>query len=295
MTVDDPLAGSLDSVVRAAAAWPAPHVAAGVVVADRAGRVTVAARHGEHTLVQPWASLSKPVVALAVLVAVEEGTLDLDEPAGPPGSTIRHLLAHASGLAPDGSAVLSQPGRRRIYSNAGFEVLAEVLAERSGMPFGEYLRDGVTDPLGLTATVLPPGASPAAGMVGSLDDLLVLAAELLAPRLVAPSTMAAATAVAFPGLGGVVPGVGRFDPCDWGLGMELRDGKVPHWTASEGSPATFGHFGRSGGFLWVDPQAGAAAAALTGRVFGPWALTAWPPWSDAVLNALRLDCVGSAL
>ncbi|HEX7443763.1 MAG TPA: serine hydrolase, partial [Acidimicrobiales bacterium] len=48
----------------------------------------------------PWASVTKLATALAVLVAVEEGTVDLDQPAGPPGSTVRHLLAHASGLGP---------------------------------------------------------------------------------------------------------------------------------------------------------------------------------------------------
>lgn len=229
--------------------------------------------------------MTKLLTALAVLVAVEEGTVELDAPAGPPGATVRHLLAHASGLGPDGG-VLVPPGRRRIYSNAGYDNLAEVVAARSGMPFAAYLAEGVLEPLGMAATTLPAGASPASGAIGPLDDLLRLAGELLAPRLVAATTLRDATSVAFPGLAGVVPGLGRYDPCDWGLGPELRDGKAPHWTGVDAEPATFGHFGRSGTFLWVDPVAGVAAVALTGRGFGPWALEHWPSWSDAVRGAV---------
>jgi CubicO group peptidase (beta-lactamase class C family) len=81
--------------------------------------------------------------------------------------------------------------------------------------------------------------------------------------------------------------VARYDALDWGLGFELRDGKTPHWTGSRNSPETFGHFGGSGSFLWVDPVAGIALACLTDRRYGPWALEAWPALSDAVLEASR--------
>jgi len=100
--------------------------------------------------------------------------------------------------------------------------------------------------------------------------------------------------VAFPGLRGVLPGVGRMDPCDWGLGFEIRGRKSPHWTGSRNSPATFGHFGRSGTFLWVDPEAGLALVGLTDREFGPWALDAWPALSDAVLEAAAAASAGRA-
>ena len=282
----------MTSAVEQAGAWPAPHVAAGALWLGGGGEL-LEVRTGQVDLVQPWASLSKLVTALAVLVAVEEGTLGLDEPAGPTGSTVRHLLSHASGLGPDGDTVLAAPGRRRIYSNAGFEVLAATLAERAQMPFGRYAAEAVLQPLGMATAELPAGASPAAGMVGSLRDLLRLAGELLRPSLVSAAMVARATTVAFAGLVGVVPGVGRFDPCDWGLGFELRDGKEPHWTGSANSAGTFGHFGRSGGFVWIDPAAGCAAAALSGRDFGAWALERWPAWSDGVLGALGSGCVGS--
>ena len=230
----------------------------------------------------PLASVTKLLTSLAVLVAVEEGTISLDEPAGPPGSTVRHLLAHASGLPANGSAPVAQPGTRRIYSNTGFEMLAIAVADRAGMPFGDYLTSGVLEPLGLAGTVL--AGSPASGASAPLRDLLALGRELLAPTLVAPGTLAEATTVAFPNLAGILPGFGRQDPNDWGLGFELRDDKSPHWTGSFNSPSTFGHFGQSGAFLWVDPVAGLACGSVTGREFGPWAAEAWPRLADAVLD-----------
>ena len=91
----------------------------------------------------------------------------------------------------------------------------------------------------------------------------------------------------FRGLVGVLPGFGRQEPNDWGLGFELRDGKSPHWTGSRNSPRTFGHFGRSGTFLWVDPDAGVALACLTDLPFGDWASDAWPRLADSVLEELE--------
>jgi CubicO group peptidase (beta-lactamase class C family) len=256
--------------------WHARTAAAGVI--DRAGR---RATHGATTTRLRLASVTKPLFAYAVLIAVEEATMSLDDPAGPPGSTVRHLLGHASGLGFDTEESLARPGTRRIYSNTGFEALGRHLAERSGMSERDYLHQAVLEPLGMAATALE--GSPAADAHGTVEDLLWFAAELQRPTLVSPATLAAATEVAFPGLSGVLPGVGRFDPLDWGLGFELRDGKVPHWTGGTNSPATFGHFGGSGTFLWVDPSAGLACVALTDRDFGPWALEAWPRLSDAVL------------
>ena len=269
--------------LEAVARWPVTSAAVGVV--RKSGTVVETVdQTGDLDTQYPWASVTKLLVALAVLVATEEGTLGLDDPAGPPGSTVRHLLAHASGLGPDSPRPISAPGRRRIYSNIGFEVLADTLAHHSGMPFTDYLAHGVVLPLEMSRTEIPPGSSPASGARGSVRDLLVLAGELLAPRLVSPSSVAAATSVAFPGLAGVLPGFGRFDPCDWGLGFEIRDGKAPHWTGTRNSPRTFGHFGRSGSFLWVDPEAQLACGALSDGAFGPWAITAWPVLADAVVE-----------
>ncbi|MGD0714528.1 MAG: serine hydrolase domain-containing protein [Gaiellaceae bacterium] len=255
--------------------WGARTAAAGVTRAG--GELGV---HGPRDAELRWASVTKLLTGFAVLVAVKEGTVDLDEPAGPSGSTLRHLLAHASGLPPEEGPPLMPPGRRRIYSNAGIERAAELVAERAGMPFADYFRNAVVQPLGLAGAL---HSSPAWGYRGPLDDLLALARELLAPTLVAPETLAEATSVQFPGLAGVLPSWGRMEPNDWGLAFELRDGKSPHWTGSRNSPRTFGHFGAAGTFLWVDPDAGIACGVLTDREFGDWAKDAWPALSDAVL------------
>jgi CubicO group peptidase (beta-lactamase class C family) len=271
------VSNEVDSL-RAVEGWPAEHVAVGL--ASATGPVAV---HGDASREYRWASVTKPVTALACLVAAEEGAIDLDGPAGPPGSTFRHLLAHASGLPLDGASPIARPGERRIYSDYGFDVAGETLASQAEIPFGVYLAEAVLGPLGLGARY---EGRPGSGLWGSLDDLLAIGRELLQPTLVSAETLAEATTVQFPGLVGVVPGFGRQEPNDWGLGFELRDHKSPHWTGSRNSASTFGHFGRSGTFIWVDPEAGVALAGLTDRDFGDWAKTAWPALSDAVLAEL---------
>ena len=247
--------------------WPATHVA--VAVAGRAE-----ALHGDPGRVFPWASVTKLATALAVLVAVEEGIVDLDEPAGPPGSTVRHLLAHASGLPPDGETPVARPGARRIYSNSGFELLARLVEERAEMSFSEYFE-------GVWGFALAGSAS--SGVEAPVSSLLVVARELVAPRRVAGETLEEAAGVQFPGLDGVLPGFGRMEPNDWGLGFEIRQWKSPHWTGALNSPRTFGHFGASGTFLWVDPEVEIALVCLTDLDFGDWSKDAWPRLADAVL------------
>ncbi|MGI5127073.1 serine hydrolase domain-containing protein [Pseudonocardia sp. CA-107938] len=259
--------------------WPVDHVGAALV---RVGGPAVTS--GDIDREFPLASVTKLLTAYAVLVAVEEGAVEWSEPAGPAGSTVRHLAAHASGLSFSDGVEQAKPGSRRIYSNAGFEVLADTVAANAGMPFAQYLHEAVLAPLAMAHTRLD--GSPAAGAVATVADLVLFARELQAPTLVHPETLREATTVAFPGLDGVLPGFGRQKPNDWGLGFEIRDGKSPHWTGAASSPRTFGHFGQSGTFLWVDPDAQAAAVVLTDRDFSDWAVQAWPRWTDAVLAAL---------
>ncbi|MFJ3226631.1 serine hydrolase domain-containing protein [Streptomyces sp. NPDC086783] len=257
--------------------WPVPTAAAAVVRADG----TVLGAHGPGGRRFALASVTKPLAAYAALVAYEEGAVELDEPAGPAGSTVRHLLAHTSGLAFDEHRVTSAPGERRLYSNAGFEVLGDHIAKATEIPFGDYLRQAVLEPLGMTSTTLD--GSPAKDGVSTVDDLVRFAAEVQAPRLLDPRTVAEAMTVQFPGTKGVLPGYGHQNPNDWGLGFEIRDSKSPHWTGSSSSPGTFGHFGQSGTFLWVDPVVGVACVALTDRAFGAWASEVWPAFTDAVV------------
>ena len=258
--------------------WPAETVAVGVVARGDVAVTQGPPQHGFR-----WASVTKPVTALAVLVAVEEGSVDLDEPAGPSGSTVRHLLAHASGLPFEGREPISPPERRRIYSNTGFDVLADHVSSRAGMAFEDYLRAAVLEPLGTGAELRGRAGS---GLFGSLQDLIALARELLAPTLIASETLAEATTVQFPGLAGVIPDLGRFDPNDWGLGFDLKNGKPGHFSGATSSPRTFGHWGGAGTFVWVDPEAEVACGCLTDLDFGDWAKAAWPRLSDAILAEL---------
>lgn len=111
-----------------------PH-AFGVADAD-----SVIASCGDLDAVFPMASVTKAVAALSALIAVERRLISLEDPAGPPGSTVRHLLAHASGLPFEGGAAISPPGRRRVYSNLGFEVLGERVEAATAWAFGSGWR-----------------------------------------------------------------------------------------------------------------------------------------------------------
>src|SRR3954451_18610488 len=129
--------------------WGARTAAAGVTRAT--GEIDV---HGPRDTELRWASITKLLTGLALLVAVEEGTVELDEPAGPSGSTLRHLLSHASGLPPDEGPPLMAPARRRIYSNYGIELAAARVAERAAIAFEDYFRTAVVEPLGLQGSLV---------------------------------------------------------------------------------------------------------------------------------------------
>ncbi len=263
-------------------AWPVPTTAAAVVTGDG-----VVAQRGPTG--QPFylASVTKPLAALATLVAVEEGALELGDAADEaliPGATVRHLLSHASGLAPERPLRAFPPATRRVYSNVGIELLADLVQAAVEMSFAEYLHRAVAAPLGLAATRL--AGSPARDGWSCVSDLARIVQELLRPSgWLHPSTLADAVAVQYAGLRGVLPGFGGQDPNDWGLGFEIRGHKSPHWTGALNAPATYGHFGQSGTMLWVDPAARVGLIALSDRPFDDWARVGWPELSDAVLTA----------
>lgn len=258
--------------------WDVGFVAAVVVAPD--GTVH---RHGDTARVIPVASITKLATALATMLAVEEGALGLDDAAGPPGATVRDLLCHSAGYNMGDDRILAPPRTRRIYSNTGYEVLARSVESAVGMPFTEYLHEGVFEPLGMISSTLD--GSPAAAMQSNVEDIVRLAGELSSPVLVDPSTTAAMTQPVYESLVGIVPGWGRFDPCPWGLGPELRGTKEPHWTGATASPGTYGHFGAAGSFVWTDPAVSVTCVVLTDEPFGEWALQAWPGFSDAVRRA----------
>jgi CubicO group peptidase (beta-lactamase class C family) len=263
--------------------WPVAAAAAAVV-----GSAGVIAEYGDTTQQFRLASVTKPLVARAAQVAIEEGVVELDTPAGPPGSTVRHLLAHASGLSMHSAEVIAEPGKRRVYLNYGFQVLAETIEAGAGIEFGRYLAEAVFEPLGMAASRLDGGAVAAGfGAVSTVADLAVFAQDLLEPRTVSAELHDCAITVQFPGLSGVLPGFGVQRPNDWGLGFEIRDAKSPHWTGLTNSPRTFGHFGQTGTFLWADPERALSLIVLTDRDFDEWAKPLWPALSDEVLRESR--------
>ncbi|WNG85710.1 serine hydrolase domain-containing protein [Mycobacterium sp. ITM-2016-00317] len=260
--------------------WPVPTAAAAVV-----GRSGVLAAHGDTGRRFALASVTKLLVARAAQVAAEEGAVELDADAGPPGATVRHLLAHAAGYEMTSAKVIARPGTRRVYSNYGFTVLGETIEAQSSIPFGTYLTEAVLEPLRMGDTTLDGGTEAAGyGVTSTVDDLVSFAGELLAPALVSEQMHRDAADVQFPGLDGVLPGFGVQRPNDWGLGFEIRGQKSPHWTGTANSTRTFGHFGQSGTFLWVDPRADLALVVLTDRKFGEWAHSVMPALSDEVLR-----------
>ena len=239
---------------------------------------------GDVDEIFPFASVTKPIVAWSALVAVDRGLLDLDAPAGAPapdGATIGHLLSHSSGIATDSDERLATPGTRRIYSNRGIEILGERLQEATGTPLETWVESTVLEPLGM-ASVLIAG-SPAHSGEGSARDLSLFARELASPRLVSPALAERACAPVLPELDGVLPGYGRQVPNPFGLGVEVRGAKSPHWTGKGNSPQTFGHFGQSGSFIWVDPVAERQAVFLGAEPFGQIHRKTWPALGDQIL------------
>lgn len=267
--------------------WPVDHVAAATVSSRGVEHI------GEPDRTFRLASLTKPVVAWAIMVAVEEGVIDLDAPVAhvraADGATMRHLLSHAAGFGFDGDEPIAAIERTRTYSNTGIERAADELTAAAGIPFGDYLVEAVLEPLGMTSSQLR--GSPAHGMWSTLADMTAFISEMRRPALLHRSTVDDVIRPQFPQLGGIVPGVGRFDPCPWGLGVELRGDKSPHWTGRANAPSTFGHFGGAGTMMWVDPFADIAVVALTDRPFDEWsseALRVWPEFSDAALAEARV-------
>ena len=229
--------------------------------------------------------MSKPVAALATLVAAEEGVVDLDEPAGPPGvdraaparprlgASVRrracrsHRRAAAASTrtrASPSSARTSRRGPRcRSPSTSG-----RPSARRSG-------------------SASTPRATRAPACTRASRTSSRSAASFSRPALVAPETHEEMVAVQFPGLDGVLPDFGRFSPLDWGLGVELKGGEgaalvgLAHVAGRRS--ATSAAAARSSGST---RRAAIACAALTTRRFGDWAKEAWAPLSDAVVREL---------
>ncbi|WP_300267396.1 serine hydrolase [Microbacterium sp.] len=241
---------------------------------------TIAVQGDVHTALA-LASVSKPLSAWGVLVAVERALIDLDEPAGPDGSTVLNLLDHTSGLPFEGEQPQAAPGARRIYSNTGFDALGAHVAQAAGMTFSDWMLREVAQPLGMTEINVT--GRPSAGYTASIADLLIFGREVLRPTLIPAALRDLALAVSQPGLRGVVPGYGSFDDNQWGLGFERKGTKSPHWLSDAFPPDTAGHFGGQGSFFFVDRSRDIAAAFLSGVAFGDEHKRIWPPLTDEIV------------
>ncbi len=275
----------LGAILQQIDSWPVHHSGVGVIAGDGSGST-----HGDAQRLYRLASVSKPIAAWACLVAVEEGSINLDDAIGTNGATVRHCLSHAAGYGFDSTEPITAIERRRIYSNTGIELAARHVATQTGLTFEAYLYEAVFAPLGMTSSHLH--GSAAHGITSNVDDLLRFAHEVLRPMLIAPSTANKALSVQFPSLAGMVPGIGSFAPNPWSLGFEIHGTKHPHWMGVNNSPETVGHFGGSGTMMWIDRKVDVALVALTDRDFEQWsadAITSWSGLSDDVI-AVFANC-----
>ncbi len=257
-----------------AVGWPGEPAV--VVSAWRGDNWRTLASCGDLDAVRPWASVTKLVTGLAAAIDVEAGRGALDDPVGPAGSTLAHLLSHSSGLGMESGDPTGAPGLKRIYSNYGIDLAAQYLA--GGTDVATWLANRVATPLGLDSTRLVGRASE--GLEGSTTDLAMFARQWVAPSLIPPSARDRTIKAFLPELSGVVPGWGRFSPCPWGLGPELRGAKS-HWMG-EWPSTSFGHFGRSGSMVLANVDEGLVLVATSTIDFGAWAHELWPTWTSRV-------------
>ncbi len=250
--------------------WPGR--AAAIVVRLREGRVEVATQAGALDERRAWASVSKMVVALAMGVEFQEGRHHPEEVVDSRGATIAALMSHASGLGLEEGDPVVAPGTKRVYSNVAVDHLVRcVVGERDP---ATWLDERVLGPLGMRGTRLE--GRPAAGVVGSTSDLATLAAAWLRSDVVGEATRESLRSVYLANLDGIVPGFGRFSPCPWGLGPEVR-GTKRHWMG-DWPASSFGHFGQSGALILLNADEGIGVVATSTEPFGRWAVDLWPDW-----------------
>ena len=239
-------------------------------------------RRGDVTRIRPWRSVTKTLTGYGAVLALQEGRADLADEAGPPGATLRHLLSHASGYFYESESTLQAPGLRRHYSNYGIDEAARHLERALGRDYGDWIQDRIADPLGMDG--LEWSGSASVGAHGALTDLALFAAELLRPTLLEPRWYAELTRIQFPELVGIMPGFGKQEPNPFGLGLEIRGSKSPHWTGRANSESTMGHFGMRGTAFWVDPVADLALVVGTSHDFCDAHREVMPRLADAVLE-----------
>lgn len=247
------------------------------VVLLRSGNdVTRVNEAGDLDTVRPWASVSKMAVALAAAKMVDRGDANYGDPMGPLGATLAHLLSHSAGLGFEVGDPVSPVGAKRLYSNYGIDIAVQALARDHSAE--AWLNREVLGPLSMSSTHLVGRAS--AGLQGSTNDLVKLARGWLTGDQLSAATRDVATSVFLPDLAGIVPGFGRFSPCPWSLGPEVR-GDKQHWMGDWPSDSV-GHFGQSGALMLLNIREGIGLVATSTELFGPWAVQIWPTWTSSL-------------
>lgn len=149
-----------------------PPVACAIV--DRGG---LAPGTVDPTLIVPWWSFTKTVIAAAALTLVRDGILSLDQPVDDAPYTLRQLLRHTAGLGDYGSvpeyhAAVARndepwsvpellqrsqadqlhyaPGTGWRYSNIGYLKVRQSIERATNMPLDSALRQAVLEPLGIS-------------------------------------------------------------------------------------------------------------------------------------------------
>ncbi|HEY5111410.1 MAG TPA: serine hydrolase [Acidimicrobiales bacterium] len=260
-------------------AWPGSP--AYVVFRLNNGLVTRVVEYGNLDEVREWASVSKMAVAMAFGVESEWDLHEYSETVGPRGANIANLVSHSSGLGLEEGDPVVGVGTKRVYSNYGVDYAVHTIMEE-GTP-ASWLDHRVFRGLGMTTTSLD--GRPSSGVIGSTNDLVTLAEAWLRPDGISKTTRDRIIKPYMPALDGIVPGFGRFSPCPWGLGPEVR-GEKEHWMG-DWPPASFGHFGQSGALMLLNADEGIGVVATSSEPFGPWAVRLWPGWTSA-MRALAL-------
>ena len=167
-------------------------------------------------------------------------------------------------------------GVKRLYSNYGIDLAVEsILGENTA---DNWLQQRVFRPFGMTSTSLD--GKPSHGVSGSTNDLATLAVAWLRPDAISKATRDLLITPYAPQLDGIVPGFGRFSPCPWGLGPEIR-GEKHHWMG-DWPAASFGHFGQSGAMILLNADEQIGLVATSSEPFGGWAIELWPAWTSAM-------------
>jgi len=280
------------------------------------------------------ASVTKPVTATAAMLLVERGKLSLNDPVasiipefgvkGKDSVLVRHLFTHTSGLPdqlPESQALRAQhaplrefvrrirdvellfpPGTQVSYQSCGFAMLSEIVERIEGMPFREFLRREIFDPLGMKDSSLgaeegklqrisrvriPEGdfqygsseadwnwnssywwsfGAPWGGMFTTVQDMTGFCQMFLNGGQYGPVRVLSPTTVASMTADQIaaMPGISQEVKLTdrWGLGWRLG-GRAGSGFGDLLSEATFGHGGATGTLVWADPMLRLTCVLLT--------------------------------